>query len=100
MAELNVLCVLQARVSSRRLPGKVLLPILGRPMLAQQLERVQRARRLDALCVATSNQPSDDDVAKLCAEIGVECFRGSLDDVLDRLYQAARRHSPQHVMRL
>lgn len=96
----GVLAILQARVSSSRLPRKVLKPILGRPMLLHQLDRVRRARTLDALVVATSTDPADDAIAQLCATAGVDCFRGSLDDVLDRFYQAARRYTPQYVVRL
>ena len=97
---MSVLCILQARVSSTRLPGKVLKPILGEPMLARQIERIARAERVDALTVATSDEPSDDGVAGLCERLGVDCYRGSLDDVLDRFYQAAQRSGPSHVMRL
>lgn len=97
---IRILGILQARVSSSRLPAKALAPILGRPMLAQQLDRVRRARSLDALVVATSTAPSDDAIEALCASEGVTCFRGSLDDVLDRFYQAARAYAPQHVVRL
>jgi len=96
----SVLCILQARVSSTRLPGKVLKPILGEPMLARQIERIARAGRVDGLTVATSDQPSDDGVAGLCEGLGVDCYRGSLEDVLDRFYQAAHRSGPSHVMRL
>jgi spore coat polysaccharide biosynthesis protein SpsF (cytidylyltransferase family) len=96
----GVLALLQARVSSSRLPRKVLKPILGRPMLLHQLDRVRRARSLDALVVATSTDPGDDAIAELCATAGIDCFRGSLDDVLDRFYQAARRYAPEHVVRL
>ena len=97
---MNVLAILQARTSSSRLPGKVLKPILGRPMLRHQLDRVRRARSLDALVVATSTDPGDDPIEALCASAGVACFRGSLDDVLDRFYQAALVHHPRLVVRL
>jgi len=100
MATVNVLCILQARVSSSRLPGKVLLPILGEPMLARQIERIRRAARIDALVVATSDRPSDDGIDAVCDRLGIERYRGSLDDVLDRFYQAAGRYGPRHVMRL
>lgn len=92
--------ILQARTSSRRLPGKVLKPILGRPMLERQLERLKRARKLDALLVATSADASDDAIVALCSELGVRCFRGSLDDVLDRFYQAACAADARTVVRL
>ncbi|MBF0180128.1 MAG: aminotransferase class III-fold pyridoxal phosphate-dependent enzyme [Magnetococcales bacterium] len=95
-----ILGILQARFSSTRLPGKVLKPLLNKPMLERQIERVRRARRLDHLLVATSNEPEDDPIARLCQEIGIDCFRGSLNDVLDRFYRAALPHAPEHVVRL
>ena len=95
-----ILAILQARMSSTRLPGKVVAPILGRPMLLRQLERVQRAASFDRLLVATSSSPSDDVIVQLCTDHAVECFRGSLHDVLDRFVQAARSYAPEHVVRL
>lgn len=97
---MKVLGILQARFTSSRLPGKVLKPILGRPMLALQLERLKRARRLGGLVVATSVEASDDPLAALCAAEGVEVSRGSLDDVLDRFYRAAEPRAPELVVRL
>lgn len=96
----RVLALLQARMSSTRLPGKVLMPIVGRPMLALQLERLKRCTSLDKLTVATSIDSSDDSLASLCANEGVDCFRGSLNDVLDRFACAARPHAPDVVVRL
>jgi spore coat polysaccharide biosynthesis protein SpsF len=97
---LRVLAILQARMSSSRLPGKVLLPLLGEPMLGRQIERLRRAQRIDQLIVATSSAVSDDPIAEQCAKLGVLCHRGALDDVLDRFEQAARPYAPQHVVRL
>lgn len=76
--------ILQARMSSSRLPGKVLKPLAGRPMVERQIERLRRCTTLDRLIVATSDDPSDDVLAAFLAEIGVETFRGSLHDVLGR----------------
>jgi spore coat polysaccharide biosynthesis protein SpsF len=95
-----ILAILQARVSSSRLPGKVLMPLLGVPMLARQLERVRRATLIDRLMVATSTDRSDDPVARLCADAGADCYRGQLDDVLDRFYQAALPYRPDYIVRL
>lgn len=95
-----ILAILQARVSSTRLPGKVLKPLLGKPMILRQIERLKRTRSIDRLLIATSVGPEDDALASLCRENGLECFRGSLDDVLDRFYQAAKTSQPDHVMRL
>ncbi len=95
-----ILGVLQARVSSTRLPGKVLLPVLGEPMIARQIERVRRATMLDGLVVATSIDPSDHPLAELCHRLGVDCFRGSLDDVLERFLGAVRGRGADHIVRL
>jgi len=96
----KILAILQARMSSTRLPGKVMKPILGEPMLARQIERIRRAKTIDRLVVATSTDRSDDTIADLCARLGVDCFRGSLADVLDRFCKAAERYAPEQVVRL
>lgn len=95
-----IIAILQARMSSSRLPGKVLKPILDRPMLQHQVERLRRAETVDVLVVATSDRPSDDPLAELCAAIGVDVFRGSLDDVLDRFHRCATAHGADQVVRL
>jgi spore coat polysaccharide biosynthesis protein SpsF len=94
---MTVLAILQARTSSRRLPNKVLADVLGRPMLARQLERIRRAKRIDALVVATSDARSDDAIESLCVTLGVACFRGPLHDVLARFAGAARAQRERHV---
>jgi len=95
-----ILAILQARVSSTRLPGKVLKPIPGMPMLLRQIERVKQAKLIEQLLVATSDDKSDDPIEQLCRENDIACFRGSLDDVLDRFYQAAKPYQPDHIVRL
>jgi spore coat polysaccharide biosynthesis protein SpsF len=95
-----IIAVLQARFSSSRLPGKVLKLILDKPMLACQIERIQRASLIDKLIVATSNLPADNPIANLCLDINIECFRGSLDDVLDRFYSSVHAYIPDQVIRL
>jgi len=87
-------------MTSSRLPGKVLKPILGRPMLEQQIERLWRCRRIDKLVIATSVNQEDDAIEALCTKIGMGCFRGDLENVLDRFYQAARQGKAKHVVRL
>jgi spore coat polysaccharide biosynthesis protein SpsF len=91
----TVLAILQARTSSSRLPGKVLRPILGRPMILHQIDRVKRARRLDGLVVATSDDPSDDGLARLLQGEGIPVHRGSLDDVLARFVGALAATAPR-----
>jgi spore coat polysaccharide biosynthesis protein SpsF len=96
-----ILGVLQARTSSTRLPGKVMRPLLGRPMILRQLERVQRAKTPDRLVVATSTDPSDDTLAAMLEAQGVAVHRGPLEDVLARFLGAIEAHSPaEHVVRL
>jgi glutamate-1-semialdehyde 2,1-aminomutase len=95
-----ILAILQARVSSTRLPGKCLKPILGKPLLQHQIERTRRSRRIDKLLLATSTDPSDDPLAQLCERLDLPCYRGDLNDVLDRYYRAALPFHPDHVVRL
>ncbi len=95
-----ILCILQARMSSRRCPGKVLAPVLGEPMMLHQIRRIRRAQEIDELVVATSDQSSDDVIVELCERSSTKSFRGSLDDVLDRFYQAALLYKPDHIVRL
>lgn len=95
-----ILGILQARISSSRLPGKVLKPLLGEPMLARQVERLRRVRGMDRLLIATSSDAEDGPIAELADRLGLPCHRGSLTDVLDRFVQAARPHAPKQVVRL
>lgn len=95
-----ILAVLQARASSRRLPNKVLMPLLGEPMLARQIERLKRVHRIDRIVLATSVESSDQPVADIAQRTGIEAYRGSLEDVLDRYYQAAAPHRPDWVVRV
>ncbi len=95
-----ILCVVQARSSSTRLPGKVLKPLLGQPMILRELERLRRSARIDKIVLATSRDKSDTELARIVAESGVEVYCGSLDDVLDRYYQCARKYQPEHVVRI
>ena len=95
-----ILAILQARVSSTRLHGKVLKPILGKPMLARQIERIKCSKLIDKLIVATSTDLSDNFIDELCSKEEVACFRGSLDDVLDRFFNTAKPYKPDHIVRL
>lgn len=96
-----IVAVVQARMTSTRLPGKVLKPLFGRPMIGHQLDRIKHAARLDHVIVATSNDPSDDPIAAFCRNESIPCFRGSLTDVLHRMHHAAQAFGrPEHVVRL
>lgn len=95
-----VIAIIQARMSSSRLPGKVLLPIAGEPMLVRVVERAHRARLVSGVVVATTDDPSDDALETLCSTRGYPCYRGSLHDVLDRYYQAAQWSGAGTVVRI
>jgi spore coat polysaccharide biosynthesis protein SpsF len=94
------LAILQARYSSTRLPGKVLKPLLGVPMILRQLERIKRSARIDKVVVATSVDQSDDRIEQLCRDNGIHVFRGSLSDVLDRFHGAAKPFRTDAIVRL
>ncbi len=96
----RTIAIIQARMSSSRLPGKVLLDINGEPMLAHVIERAKRAKLVDEVVLATTTDPSDDPVAEFCAERGYNFTRGSLHDVLDRYYQAAKEYNAEIIVRL
>lgn len=81
--------IIEARMGSSRLPGKVLLPLGGKPALERLIERVSRSRWLDEVIVATTTDERDQPIADLCARLGVRAFRGSEDDVLARVLGAA-----------
>jgi spore coat polysaccharide biosynthesis protein SpsF len=94
------LAILQARLSSTRLPGKVLKDLAGQPMILRQIERTRRAKRLDRLVVATSVDASDDPLAEILQAAGVDVFRGPLDDVLARYIGALDAWPSDVVVRL
>ncbi len=96
----RVVAIIQARMGSSRLPGKVLLDIAGQPMLGRVLARSSRAATLDGVMVATTTEAADDPVAGYCDSRGIPVSRGSLHDVLDRYYQAALQTKADVVLRV
>jgi len=100
MGDERVVAVIQARMKSSRLPGKVLREIDGVPMLQRVIDRMHHAVRVDQIVVATTDDPSDNPVAEFCHQRGYDFFRGHMRDVLDRYYQAARFCNAQVVVRI
>lgn len=100
MTDLRVVAIIQARMASSRLPGKVLLDLGGQPNLQWMINRVRRAKLVDEVVLATTVDPSDDPVAAFCEAQGVPYYRGDMHDVLDRYYQAAQIHKADIIVRL
>jgi spore coat polysaccharide biosynthesis protein SpsF len=92
--------IVQARMTSTRLPGKVLMDLAGRPLLERQLGRLRRCERLDEIVVATTVNATDDPLVDLCRRLGTAWFRGSEEDVLSRYAGAAREAGAELVIRV
>lgn len=97
---MKTVAILQARMSSSRLPGKVLLPLANQPMLARVITRLQRAVYLNSVLVATTTDPADDPIADFCTTHGVSFYRGEPYDVLARYLGAARSAGADTIVRI
>lgn len=95
-----VVAIVQARMSSSRLPGKVLADVAGKPLLERVIERVQACKHVDRVVVATSTSSSDDLIAMWCNNYGVNIYRGSEKDVLDRFWQCAKLYQSEFIVRV
>lgn len=95
-----VAAIIQARMGSTRLPGKVLKPIIGAPMLSHVVERTRRAVKVDQVIVATTIRGQDEPIVDLCAAEGWPYFRGSENDLLDRYYRAALHFGTDVIVRI
>jgi spore coat polysaccharide biosynthesis protein SpsF len=96
----NVVAIIQGRMSSSRLPGKILADIAGQPMLQRVFIRTSRAATVTETIFATTTDPSDDPVAEYCEFSGIPFTRGSLYDVLDRYYQTAKSAKADCIVRV
>ena len=95
---MKTVAIIEARMTSTRLPGKVMLPILGKPMLELLIERLKRATLINQIVVATTQNLTDYAIEQLAQRMGVECFRGSEDDVLDRVLHAAHTYEADVIV--
>jgi len=96
---MNTVAIVQARMGSKRLPGKVLEDLCGETVLARVIERVAACKRIDDVVVATTDLSRDDGVAREASRRGAKCFRGSEEDVLGRYFGAATRYGAEVVVR-
>lgn len=97
---LRICATIEARMSSTRLPGKVLLDAAGKPMLERMIERVRRVPSLDGIVIATTSNPGDDPIVELAQRLEVGVFRGSEDDVMSRVLGAAQSHGVDIIVEL
>lgn len=97
---MKIVAIIQARMGSTRLPGKVLKDIHGRTMLSRVIRRAKRSSLINEVIVATTTEKADDAIVKECRMLGVPAFRGSEHDVLDRYYKAARAFQADAVVRI
>jgi len=96
----SVLCVTQARVGSTRLPGKVLLPLCGKPMLWWHLSRLRRAASLDRIIVATTDEPGASAIIDIAATLGIDAVTGPVEDVLGRFDLAVSGSDAEIIVRV
>ncbi len=96
----KVVIIVQARMSSSRLPGKVMLPLLGESLLARMVERLQMIRHKAIIVIATSTHGNDDIIEQESKSLNIPCFRGSLNNLLDRHYLAALNFDADVVLKI
>ncbi len=97
---MKISAIIQARMTSSRLPGKVLMHVRRRPLLSYLVERLRFCNHLDRIIVATTTNIEDDPVESFCKNERIAVFRGQENDVLDRYYQAAKKNTVDHIMRI
>lgn len=96
----KVVAIIQARMGSRRFPGKVLADLVGRPVLEWVVDAVTRVEGVDDIVVATTTNAEDQAIEDWCAEYGVKCFRGEPLDVLKRYADCAKEYSATYILRI
>lgn len=97
---MKIVAVIQTRMGASRLPGKVLMNIAGRPMFWHVVNRLQYSKIISKVVIATTTNKRDDLIEKFCRKEGIDCYRGSEDDVLDRYYQASIFYKADAIVRI
>lgn len=96
----NIIAIIQARMGAERLPGKVLMDIVGRPMLWHIINRVRHSKYINKIIIATTTNKDDDQIENFCKTYNIDFYRGNEDDVLDRYYQAAELWNTDIIVRI
>ena len=97
---MKIVCIVQARISSSRLPAKILLPGYNKPLLLHLIERLKKSKLINSVIVATSKNPLDDLIYDLCSLKKIKVYRGNLNDLLSRYYNCAKKHNADHIVRV
>jgi len=97
---MDVLVITQARTGSTRLPNKVLKSIKGVSLLEMHVNRILKAKKISKLVIATTNEKEDDNIVEIANKLGITYHRGSMNDVLDRFYQTAKKYNPKWIVRI
>ena len=92
--------LITARLKSSRLPKKIILDVVGKPLLIHMLDRIKQASHIDKIIICTSTNSQDDMIAEIAVKEGVSCYRGSEDDVLVRLYEAAQEYKVEYFVNI
>ena len=97
---MKIIAITQARTGSTRFPNKIMNKIEGKTLLDIHVNRIKKAKKNNLIIIATTKKKDDDIIELEANNLGVHCYRGDEDDVLDRFYQAAKSHNPDYVVRL
>ena len=100
MKKKGIICIVQARISSKRLPAKILLPGFNKPLLLHTIERLKKSKLIDDVVVATSNLKIDDVILKICKGNNINTFRGHPLNLLDRYYKCAKKYNAKTIVRI
>jgi len=96
----DIICIIQARTESTRLPGKILLPGYNRPLLLHLVERLRKSHLIKKIIVATTKNITDEIIFNLCKKNKIEVFRGDALDLLDRYYKCAKKYKSKNIIRI
>jgi len=97
---MKIVATIEARINSSRLPGKTMMKIVGKPMLELMIERVKNSKMLEEIIIATAVNPENQPIEDLAKKMKIKCFRGSEDDVLERVLNAAKKYNADIIVEL